>query len=122
MRPETIKTIFTNLIFVIGVILLVFGFSRGALAVGRIIAFEKYPLPSHQEGRCEAQFRPAAAPLAEGGGTPVEETEEYRERCLRENEQMREVRRFEDLINSISLLLAGGVLTYFFRGFIFEKK
>ena len=70
MKPETIKAIFTNLLFVIGVILLIVGFVQGTRTIVKLLTFDQYPLDSYEEIRCEQP--PYAMPIpVEGGKTAV---------------------------------------------------
>jgi len=122
MKTQTIKAIFTNLLFVIGVILLVIGFIRGTSTAVKMVVFEKYPLQNHEETRCElGQTR--AMPLEEKPIEVDEATkEENKEKCLNDLEHARKVKQVEDVTASISLLISGFVLTFIFKRFIFSKK
>ena len=122
MKSETIKAIFTNLLFVLGVILLIFGFTQGALTTARIIAFDKYPLPSYEETRCEIEFsRPLYIPEEESiAPLSEEELEMRREKCEQSLEQQRQINKVENVVTSVSLLAAGTLLVLTFKRFILK--
>lgn len=125
LRPDTIKAIFTNLLFVIGVILIIFGFSRGALTVANMIAFDKYPLQSYEETRCEAEYT-AFIPLEPqiGGSTKPQISEEDRkvryDKCITAVEHERSVRKVNDVVTSVSTLVSGSLVAFLFKRFIFK--
>lgn len=120
MKSETIKAIFTNLLFVIGVSLIIFGFTRGVLTLAQLIVFPKYPLNSYEETRCE--ITPLAPEL--GGKTVAvtkpEEIKAQKEKCLESLEHQRKVKEVEDITASVSTLVAGAVLVFFFKRFILK--
>jgi hypothetical protein len=122
VKSETIKAIFTNLLFVLGVILLIFGFTQGALTAARIIAFDKYPLPSWEETRCEIEFsRPLYIPEEESvAHMSDEELEMRREKCEQSLEHQRQTKKVDDVVTSVSLLVAGVLLVLTFRRFILK--
>lgn len=122
MKAETIKAIFTNLLFVIGVILIIFGFTNSALTISRIVTFDKYPLHSYEEGRCELEFsRPAYVSTEESiAQLSDEELATRKERCDASLEQQREVKKVEDIVTSVSVLLAGTFLALTFKRFILK--
>lgn len=114
MKPEGVKAIFTNLLFVIGVILLIIGFSRGILTATRLLTFEKYPLDYYAETRCNI------APMAPG--TSGEVMPKVDTNCNEALEHERRIKLTDDIVNSVTMLVAGFVLALSFRRFIFEKK
>src|SRR3990167_7920317 len=57
MKTTIIKAIFTNLLFVIGVILMVIGFIRGTTTAVNSIVFEKYPLEQYEKTRKTKQVQ-----------------------------------------------------------------
>lgn len=120
MKTETIKAIFTNLLFVIGVILVIVGASRGVLTTTRIVVFEKYPLNAYEETRCEVDS--AYPRLVPGESEPVnnDESKTIKENCLSILEHERKVRLTDDIVNSITLIVSGAVLVMAFRKFIFK--
>lgn len=120
MKTETIKAIFTNLIFVIGIGLLIFGFIRGGLTVSRLIIFDKYPLNTYEETRCQNQPF-ATVPMKDGSvvqQSPAEIAEQLRT-CQQSLDHDRKVRKTEDIVTALTTLVAGTVLVMFFRRFIF---
>ncbi len=120
MKSETIKAIFTNLLFVIGVIFVIFGFIQGTLTAVRLITFDQYPLQSYEETRCEAPFFSAVAPME--GQTPPSavDIQAQQERCRITLDRDRRVKKTEDLVTAITTLVSGAVLVYSFRRFIFK--
>lgn len=105
MKPEVIKALFTNILFVVGVIVLIIGFFKGSNTLAKSLFFEQYPLESWEESRCEME------PI---GQTKISE-------CNKSTQTMRITKKVEDSVSSISLLVSGAVLVYFFRGFIFTQ-
>lgn len=121
MKTNTIKAIFTNLLFVIGVGLIIFGFIRGTLTVSRLVVFDKYPLQQYEEQRCEYEVMPI--PMEEGKGDALpapEDMQSRKEKCLDSVEHQRNVRKIEDVVTAITTLIAGTVLVLSFRRFIFK--
>ena len=95
MKAESIKAIFTNLLFVIGVILLIFGFIQGALTASRLVVFEQYPLNSYEETRCEleANFSQVREPAMSEVSTPsAEEVAPRQATCIAGLARQRQVR------------------------------
>jgi hypothetical protein len=119
MKTEIIKATFTNLLFVIGVILLIFGFVRGTSTIAKMMVFDKYPLQSYEETRCEMEVVPVTKEMVnvESG----EQQQERRELCLTSLENARKVRQVEDMVSSLTTLVAGSVLVVVFKRFIFFK-
>lgn len=122
MKAETIKAIFTNVLFVIGIILIIFGFIRGSLTLTRLITFEQYPLNSYEETRCEFEYYGAPSVPVEGEtpGPTAEEIRDRKAKCESSLEQERRVRKTEDLVVSFTTLIAGAVLVWSFKKFIFR--
>lgn len=124
IKGESIKAIFTNLLFLIGVILIVVGFIRSTSTVVKFIVFDKYPLNSYEESRCEFNSPNYPKPVAvEGESQPVDtRTEAQIAECEESLEQDRKLRMVEDVTTSISFLISGIVISAVFRRFIFGKK
>lgn len=124
MKTDTIKAIFTNLLFVIGIILLIFGFIQGSLTATRLVVFETYPLNSYEETRCEYDFQttafgPDGKQLAEPN---PEDVAKRKEACKASIEQERKVKKTEDIVSAITTLVAGALLVMSFKKFIFLKS
>lgn len=120
MKPEIIKAIFTNLLFVIGVILAVFGFIRGTLTVTRLAVFDKYPLASYEETRCTMETAPRIIGV---DGKEMETKDDVAKRmalCVESLEAQRDIKKVEDIATSISTLVAGIFLILAFRRFILK--
>lgn len=120
MKPETIKAIFTNLIFVIGIILTVVGFVRSTSTFAKIAVFGEYPLASYEETRCTTY--PSYAPELNGVVVMPEDSKEREKECLETLSKDRKLRMIDDVVTSVSLLISGIVLSFSFRRFIFVKK
>ena len=131
MIKETsrISAIFSNILFVIGVILLIIGFFIGTHTLVKSIAFTQYPLPSWEENRCdhemlyqiepympfaeekEAEEIPLSLLLAE----QKQEQKQQIDKCLISVEQQRKTKQVEDAVGAFVLLTAGSVLVFVFR-------
>ena len=118
-----VKAIFTNLLFVIGVILIIFGFVRGAITGTYLVIFDKYPLDQYQETMCETTY--ATRPLINDKDVNAEpNTQELKEskiKCEAQTERQRKVNMARDVASSITTFISGAALVYFFRRFIFGK-
>jgi hypothetical protein len=125
-HTPTIKAIFTNLLFVIGIILMVFGFVWGTSTVAKLAFFEKYPLESYEEGRCEMGYFPE--PVKDPNQTDEQraeakaQMEKQQAQCRKEVEHRRSVKKVEDSVTSVSLFVAGLALSLVFKQFIWQKK
>ena len=122
MKIRTIKAIFTNLLFVIGVVLTIVGFTRGALTAANLVVFDKYPLNSYEERQCGDGFaRIPAKPMelfeAESLATI---TEEQKEDCEESLEHSRKIKMINDVVGSLSMLVCGPTLVFGFKKFIFD--
>jgi hypothetical protein len=112
MKTETIKAIFTNLLFVIGVVLLIVGASRGVLTVARLAVFDEYPLDYYAESRCNIT---PAYPEDEGEVMPKTNTD-----CDDNLDYERKIKLTEDIVNSITLIISGATLVFAFKRFILK--
>ncbi len=123
MKAETIKAIFTNLLFVIGVIFVIFGFIQGTQTAVRLATFEKYPLQVYEETRCEYE-NDAMRPIDPTNGSPVplnnDQLIDRKSKCESSLDYQRKVKQTEDIVVSITTLVAGAVLVLGFRRFIFK--
>ena len=124
MKTKIIKAIFTNLLFVIGVVLMVVGFVRGVSTVVKSAVFEKYPLNDYEETRCQIEASSRAVPLEGAIAEPLSEQEkkEIKADCFKSLEQARKVKQVDDITYSLSFLASGLALTLIFKRFIFSKK
>lgn len=118
----TIKAIFTNLLFVIGVILIIFGFSKGTLTLARIATFEKYPLDSYQETKCELEVDAPRYVKPDGTVENLTAAEKSTKlaKCSSSLEHERSVKKLDDLVISFSTLIAGTAVAFSFKRFIFK--
>ncbi|MBP7859636.1 hypothetical protein KA001_01590 [Patescibacteria group bacterium] len=127
MKNEWIKAIFTNLLFVIGVILLIFGFVRIVVTGTYLFVFEKYPLDQYQETMCDTNYAVSPIYAPEKGSEPLvrgetkEELLARKAKCEKQLEIERKVRMATDVSVAITTAISGAVLVYFFRRFIFGK-
>lgn len=125
MKNNLIKSIFTNLLFVIGVILIIIGFVSGTKTVTYLALFEKYPLDQYKETMCDNAF---LEPMYLDKNQPQAEQinkqdlENRRLKCEKQLEIDRNVKKATDVATSITILISGIVLVYFFRRFIFSKN
>jgi len=113
VKRDTVKAIFTNLLFVIGVILIILGGSRAILTVVRLAVFDKYPLDSYAETRCSY----APIPAQDGEVMPKLEAE-----CMSSLDYERRLKLTDDIVNSSTMLISGIALALSFKKFIFSKK
>jgi len=120
MKTDMVKAIFTNVLFVIGVILLIFGFIRGTSTAVKLLTFDQYPLQSYEETRCESPYMSEALPGGEKSAPTESELTAQRERCLASLARDRQLKQTEDIVTSITTLVSGAVLVYGFRRFIFK--
>lgn len=124
MKTDTIKAIFTNLLFVIGIVLLIFGFVRATLTITRSLVFDDYPLDSWEETRCQTEIfaQPALAEKTDSQPITDEDLEIRRLKCQDTLEHRRDVKQVEDIATSISTLVAGIAITLVFKRFIFNQS
>jgi len=136
MKTDFVKAIFTNVLFVIGVILLIVGFTMGTNTAVKSIVFDEYPLDSWEETRCSEieQFGGTMVerPVTQPGESPElseeqlakeeAEKEERVEKCIAAQAQQRQRKQVEDIVGAFTMLVAGTVLVFTFRGFIFSGK
>ena len=124
MKPEIIKAIFTNLLFVIGVVLMVMGFIRGSSTVINSIVFDQYPLDEWQETRCSVDINYIEKPL-EGMDSNSESPEALEERkvtCQQALNNTRKTRQVNDITYSFGFFISGIALALSFKRFIFNKE
>lgn len=129
MKVEIIKAIFTNCLFVLGVLLIVFGFIQGTLTAVRTLTFEEYPLASYEETRCDLEYldiktprvmvTPSGEETVVEESTSAEEIERRQAKCKATLAHARQVKQTEHIVTSITTLVAGSVLVFSFRRFIF---
>ncbi len=132
MKTDLIKAIFTNVLFVIGVILLITGFANGTSTAVKTIVFDQYPLNSYDETRCDTESwyptEPVAAPAADSGAEvdsqakAKEQMEKRTEKCLASLELQRDMKQVEDIVSAVTLFISGLALVVIFKGFIFGNK
>ncbi len=118
MKPETIKAIFTNLLFVIGVILLIWGIAKATSTGAKLLSFDEYPLQGYEESRCDYISNPVAGDKT----TPVqlEEITKQHNQCMDSIEKQRALQKVDDIVQSVVLPLSGITLVYFFRKYILK--
>lgn len=122
MKTNLIKAVFTNLLFVIGVVLIIFGFVRGSITVAYVALFDKYPLDQYQETMCDTTY--PARPEEKTENAPSVQNVDLKEvkiNCEKQIERQRTVNKATDIVASFTTLISGAVLVYFFRRFIFGK-
>lgn len=117
-----IKAIFTNLLFVVGIALMVIGFVRGASTISKIAFFDQYPLPSYEESRCEFGYYPDPMLTSEAAEEQKKQMDEQKRKCQADVERGRSVQKVEDVTFSVSSFVAGIALALIFKQFIFQKR
>lgn len=136
MKVETVKAIFTNLLFVIGVILIIYGFIQGALTAVRLLSFDQYPLESYEETRCEQENYNYLTELKQSTGSESsaviltekelaerkQEATDRQSNCEASQAYARRVRQTEHIVTSITTLVSGTMLVWSFKRFIFDSN
>lgn len=134
MKTELIKATFTNLLFVIGVILIIVGFVRGTDTMVKSLVFDSYPLQTWEETRCEGEYmfptpmRPVetvqdGASISSDSNQPDQQEIDRRiEKCEAALNRQRDTKQVSDIVGSFTMLVSGIVLVYVFKGFIFSSK
>jgi hypothetical protein len=124
MKPELIKAIFTNLLFVIGIILIVIGFIRGVSTTVNSIVFDQYPLEEWQETRCSLDLGYQDPQLSPTDAKFPETQEAYEQRkieCEAALDIARQTKQVNDISQSVSFLVSGLALALIFKRFIFSS-
>lgn len=124
MKNNLIKAIFTNLLFVIGVVFVIFGFIRGTITASYIVIFDKYPLDQYKETMCDTTYTQPYMMLEDSkkvAEADKKTLEEKLKKCEKQIEVDRKVTMATDIAVSITTLVSGAALVYFFRRFIFGK-
>lgn len=123
VKADTIKAIFTNLLFLIGVILIVIGFIQATSITAKLAIFQKYPLNSYEETRCDFNSPNYPKPMiGETQATVDARTPDQIRLCEESIERDRKLQMVEDITRAIGFLTSGIVIAAIFRRFIFEKK
>mgnify|MGYP003425706023 CR=1 FL=1 len=124
MKPEIIKAIFTNLLFVIGVVLMVVGFIRGSSTGINSVVFDQYPLEEWQETRCSLDMG-FQEPSIKVVDTELRETKESFEQrrvaCQQALDTTRKTKQVNDITYSFSFFVSGVALALSFKRFIFNS-
>lgn len=119
LKPDTIRAIFTNILFVIGVILLIVGFIRATSTVANLVTFDKYPLANYEETRCDYEVIPKPVTLDQNmASESAREMENRKASCLESIDRQRQQKQVNDIVTSVSLLVSGAALVLSFRRFI----
>ena len=124
MKPEIIKAIFTNLLFVIGVVLMVIGFIQGTSTIVKSMAFSQYPLDEWQETRCTVDLSWSDPSLMTGDQNSSETQESFNQRkleCQQAVDNTRQTKQVNDITNSIGFFVSGSALALTFKRFIFNS-
>lgn len=110
----TVRALYLYLFSGLGVILMIIGAYLSVLYFVRITQFEKYPLPSYEETRCDfvSDYPPFPPPGETTVATPTEDTENRRQECLTQLEQTRQRKETEDFTAALTLLVLGGIVFY----------
>lgn len=124
MKPEIIKSIFTNLLFVMGVVLMVVGFIRGTVTLANSIAFDQYPLDEWQETRCTLDLSYQDPSLLPADVAPTETKESFEQRkteCQQALDTTRRTKQVSDITYSFGFFVSGIALALSFKRFIFNS-
>jgi len=124
MKPEIIKAIFTNLLFVIGVVLMVVGFIRGTSTLINSIVFDQYPLDEWQETRCTVDMSyqdPALLPVDSISTETKESFEQRKVVCQQAVDKTRKTKQVNDITYSFGFFVSGIALALSFKRFIFNR-
>jgi len=120
MKSETIKAIFTNVLFVVGVILLILGFVWGTTTAIKLVSFDQYPLPYYDETRCEMEYESFRFVPEGAEKLSDEEAAERLSRCKSSLDYQRQVKQTEDIATAITTFVAGLVMVIIFRRYILK--
>ena len=121
MKIESVKAIFTNLLFVIGVISTIFGFIKGTLTLSKVVMFENYPLNQYEESRCVYAISVPEKPMpAPNDSNERDYTQKENTKCMLELEHQKKVKKADDVVVSITTLFSGIILILSFKKFIFK--
>jgi len=124
MKPEIIKSIFTNLLFVIGVVLMVVGFIRGTATIANSIVFDQYPLDEWQETRCSIDMNYQDPALLPSDTSPTETKGSFEQRkveCQQALDTTRRTKQVNDITYSFGFFVSGIALALCFKRFIFNS-
>jgi hypothetical protein len=110
--PKSIILVFGNLLFLIGVILLVVGFVRGLQTAAFSLFLDKYPLQSYEENCALAYGRPIDNNYK---GPSDQELQDEKKDCESRIERSRKVKQIGDISGSIGLIISGVVLAILFN-------
>lgn len=122
MRVETIKAIFTNLLFVIGIVLLIVGSGVAVSTVVKLVVFDEYPLPFYEEQQCDLSYLRPVVEKESGDVSSDEKLAEDKLNCEQRLTQSRKLRLVENVSQAVVLLVSGFLLTVSFKRFIFERR
>jgi hypothetical protein len=123
MKTEVIKAIFTNLLFVIGVILMVIGFIRGVATTVNSIVFEEYPLDEYQETRCSVEIIPPVVDAKYEIASPEHSEQDLKTRqqkCEQAITKARRTTQVNDITYSFGFFTSGLFICLAFKKFIFN--
>lgn len=124
MKVENLKVLFNNILFVIGVILLIIGFGTGTNVVLKSVMFDQYPLQVWDEGRCDDPYMygPVAFDRASSEESNAQSEEQkakqWREDCMASLGRQRTTKQVEDIATASTLLISGAILTIVFRRYL----
>lgn len=120
MTSDKIKSIFSNFLFTVGVLMVVFGFIFGTHTAVKVLFFDTYPLDIWQEQQCDSGMlvRPQD-PNAEEINEELYDKEQ--ERCETRLNRLRDIRKATDLATSLATLFAGTGLAFIFRKSFFKS-
>lgn len=113
---KLISTIYFYLLSAIGMVLLIIGLFNSVHFITGITAYDKYPLGSGTEARCD--FLPQ--PVSVEGAKNIQADVNAKNDCLKNLEKERLTKKADDLEKSISFTVIG--LLVFLTHFYFARK
>lgn len=134
MKTTTITSIFSSILFVLGVILLIVGFFIGSSTLVKTVAFAEYPLDSWEETRCEQDMWYPTEPqlylseeisrieTVEANSALQKQKQEKRVAdCKDSLAQQRRTKQVEDSVAALTLVISGLALVLSFKGLFFAQ-
>lgn len=117
ISTQTITTFFMNLLFAIGVILMIAGFVFGFKTLSYTLFLDEYPLEPYEQD-CWQYSRPVmvdSPQLNQDATPPAQLSENPDPQCLSQITARRKVKQIENLTNSLGLFVAGIIVVLFFN-------
>ena len=113
IKTKPIIALFLNLLFALGVIILIFGFINSLRFGAYTIVFDDYPLNQYEED-C-AYLRGPIEISPDGKPVNPEASEKLEQDCEQKITRRRQIKQVNDLTTSLGLLISGLFLIYLFN-------